>query len=135
MQAVYCTHDARSKRTAEEGSDAEHGRTRATRGLAARKSRGEARGPPRRRSRLERRGRASHCRARLGQGQNYPMGRDPPSHFGQTDKWPLSHLAGSLWIERITKYHRETRLLSESRCGLQAVSQTSRSLRELRTLH
>lgn len=30
MQALYCNHDARSKRTAEEGSGAEHGRTRAT---------------------------------------------------------------------------------------------------------
>jgi putative addiction module component (TIGR02574 family) len=27
MQAVYCTHNARSKRTAEEGSGAEHGRS------------------------------------------------------------------------------------------------------------
>jgi len=46
--------------------------------------------PADRRSRLERRDRTSHWRARLGQGQNYPLGRGPPAHFGQTDKWPLS---------------------------------------------
>src|SRR5215472_15918263 len=103
MQAVYCTNDARSKRTAEEGSGAEHGRTRATRRRAARKSRREARGPRRRRSRLERRDRTSHWRARLGQGQNYPLGRGPPTHFRQTDKWPLNRFVFTKTPTRNTK--------------------------------